>query len=51
MNADSIFCQIQLNKKSVSKIYPDKKELIDQVAREEANTDKEAMILSILGKF
>jgi len=51
MNADSIFCQIQLNKKSVSKIYPDKKGLIDQVAREEENTDKEAMILSILGKF
>lgn len=51
MNADGIFCQIQLNIKSVSKIYPDKKELIDQAGREETNPDKESMILSILGKF
>lgn len=51
MNADGIFCQIQLNKKSVSKIYPDKKKLIDQGSSEETNPDKEAMILSILAKF
>ncbi|HBC77964.1 MAG TPA: hypothetical protein DCZ51_05000 [Bacteroidales bacterium] len=51
MNSDGIFCQIQLNKKSVAKIYPEKKKLIDQLARDEANTDKEAMILSILDKF
>lgn len=51
MGPDSVFYQIQLNKKSISKIYPDKKELIDQVAREEANRDKEAMILSILEKL
>jgi len=51
MNADNKFCQIQLNKKSVSRIYPDKKELIDQIAREETNPDKEAMIISILDKL
>jgi hypothetical protein len=51
MNSDGKFCQIQLNKKSVSKVYPNKKELIDKFAREEANPDKEAMILSILDKF
>lgn len=51
MNDNGIFFQIQLNKKSVSKIYPGKKELIDQVFKEEGNPDKEAMILSILEKF
>jgi hypothetical protein len=51
MNADGIFCQIQLSKKSVSKIYPDKKDLIDQVGREDTNADKEAVIISILEKF
>ena len=51
LNSDGVFCQIQLNKKSVAKIYPEKKKVIDQVAREEANPDKEAMILSILEKF
>ena len=51
MNSDGVFCQIQLNKKSVTKIYPEKKKVIDQVAREEENMDKEAMILSILEKF
>jgi hypothetical protein len=51
MGSDGIFYQVQLNKKSVSKIYPDKKDLIGQLAREETNPDKEAMILSILEKF
>ena len=51
MNSDGVFCQIQLNKKSVAKIYPEKKKVIDQVVSEESNPDKEAMILSILDKF
>ena len=51
MGADNIFYQVQLNKKSVSKIYPDKKEVIEQAARDEATPDKEAMILSILERF
>ena len=51
MNSEGVFCQIQLNKKSVAKIYPEKKKVIDQGTRDEANTDKEAMILSILNKF
>jgi hypothetical protein len=51
MNDDGIFCQIQLNKKSVSKIYPDKKELINQGGREVTGPDKESLILTILGKF
>jgi len=51
LNSDGVFCQIQLNKKSVAKIYPEKKKVIDQITKEEANPDKEAMILSILEKF
>jgi hypothetical protein len=51
MNSDGVFCQIQLNKKSITKVYPEKKKVIDQVAREEDTTDKEAMILAILDKF
>jgi len=51
ISRDGVFYQIQLNRKSITKIYPDKKELIDQAVREESNPDKEAMILSILEKF
>ena len=51
MNPDGIFCQIQLNRKSLAKMFPDKKEVIDQAFREESNPDKEAVILSILDKF
>lgn len=51
LNNDSIFYQIQLNRKSILKMFPDRKELIDQAFRDESNPDKEAMILSILEKF
>jgi len=51
MNSEGVFCQIQLNRKSLAKMFPDKKELIDQAFREESNPDKEAVILSILDKF
>jgi hypothetical protein len=51
LNSDGVFCQIQLNKKSVAKIYPEKKKVIYQVGREEAYPDKESMIVSILDKF
>lgn len=51
LSSDSVFHQIQLNKKSVLKLYPDKKDLINQAEGEEAFSDKEDMILSILSKF
>jgi hypothetical protein len=51
MNPDGVFCQIQLNRKSLAKMFPDKKEVIDQAFRDESNPDKEAVILSILDKF
>ncbi len=51
MNSDGVFCQIQLNRKSLAKMFPDKKEVIDQAFREESNPDKEAVVMSILDKF
>jgi hypothetical protein len=51
IGTDSIFHQIQLNKKSVSKLYPDKKNLVDRSENEESFPGKEEMIISILSKF
>jgi len=51
IGSDSIFHQIQLNKKSVSKLYPDKKNIIEQSENEESFPGKEEMIISILSKF
>jgi hypothetical protein len=45
---DSIFYQIQLNKKAVAKIYPDKKSVIEKAASRFEGKDKEALILAIL---
>ena len=51
LGSDSIFHLIQLNKKSISKLYPDKKYLVDQSENEESFPGKEEMIISILSKF
>jgi hypothetical protein len=51
IGSDMVFHQIQLNKKSLSKLYPDKKNLIEQSVEEETLTNKEDMIISILSKF
>jgi hypothetical protein len=51
LSTNNIFHQIQLNKKSVIKLYPDKKALIEKSENEEAFPSKEDMIVSILSKF
>jgi hypothetical protein len=51
MGPDSIFHQVRLNKKSIIKVYPNRKKLIDQAAAESTFSDTEAMIISILEKF
>jgi hypothetical protein len=51
LSTDNIFHQIQLNKKSVIKLYPDKKALIEKSENEETFPSKEDMIVSILSKF
>ena len=51
MTSDSIFHLLQLNKKSLIKLFPDKKNLIESAAVSSTAKNDEEMILSILGKF
>ncbi len=51
LGPDNVFYQIQLNRKSVLKIYPDKKKVIEQEPDEKSFADKEQMIVSLLKKF
>ncbi len=48
---DHVFHQIQLNRKSVLKVFPEKKKIIEAEPDEKTFPDKEAMVLSILDKF
>ncbi len=48
---DSVFSQVQLTRKSILKLYPGKKNVLDQIAGEESFSDKEEMVLSFLEKF
>lgn len=51
MGTDGIFHQVKLNKRSVSKLFPDKKKIIDQAFATGADSDKEDIIISLLDKF
>jgi hypothetical protein len=51
MRSDSTFGQIQLNKKSLIKLFPDKKDLIDNAFSKKANGNKEDLVLDILNKL
>jgi hypothetical protein len=51
LSPDGNINQCQLSAKSVSKIFPDKKELIKRKAEEKAYTDKELMVIEILRSF
>lgn len=48
---DNKFYQIQLTKKAVIKLYPEKKKLIDAEPDEKSYPDKESMIISLIEKF
>jgi hypothetical protein len=48
---DSVFYQVQLNRKSLLKIYPQKKAIIDSVSDNESVGDKETVFISLLDKF
>lgn len=48
---DNVFYQIQLTRKSVLKILPGKKKIIDQEPDEKSFADKEEMIISLLEKL
>jgi hypothetical protein len=51
LSPDGNINQCQLTVKSVSKIFPDKKELIKKKAEEKEYTDKELMVTEILKSF
>ena len=51
MNADSTFHQIQLTKKSLIKLFPNKKELINNTIESKTYTNDEDMVLDFLNKL
>jgi len=51
MSSDSIFHQIQLTKKSLARMYADKKELINNVIGARSYENNEDMVLDILNKL
>ena len=51
MNPDSTFHQIQLNKKSMVKLFPDKKDLINNIVESKIYGNNEDMIIDFLNKL
>lgn len=51
MGSDSVFHHVQLTRKSLQKLFPDKKELIDSNFNEKSSSDPEADVINLLGKF
>lgn len=51
MSPDSTFQQIQLNKKSLIKMFPDRKDLINNTLASKTYTNNEDMVLDILNKL
>ncbi len=49
--SDSVFHRVQLTGKSLKKLFPDKKDLIDSKFNEKSSSDPEADIITLLGKF
>lgn len=51
MNPDSTFHQIQLNKKSMVKLFPDKKDLINKTVESKTYENNEDMVIDFLNKL
>jgi hypothetical protein len=51
MNADSTFHQIQLTRKSLMKMFPDKKELINNTFEAKSYDNNEDMVINFLNKL
>ena len=51
MSADSSFHRIQLTKKSLVKMFPDKKELINNTAESKSSDSNEEMVIDVLDKL
>jgi hypothetical protein len=50
-DSDNVLCRVQLSEKSLAKMFPDKKELIKKVFKEDYYIDDEARVISILENF
>ncbi len=50
-DSNNVFQQIQLNRKSLLKMFPEKKELINKEFQEKSDADNEEKVISILNKF
>ena len=50
-DSDNVFHQIQLNKKSLVKLFPGRKEMINDAFREKSDEDNEEKFISILQKL
>ena len=48
---DSIFHQLQLNRKSLLKLFPDRKEMINNIVNSKTYNNDEEMVISILEKI
>ncbi len=48
---DNAFHQIQLNRKSLVKIFPDKKELINKILGKKSSDNTEELVISLIEKF
>jgi hypothetical protein len=51
MDSDSVFHRVQLTRKSLTKLFPDKKELIESNFNEKTTVDPETTVTSLLNKF
>jgi len=51
ISPDSVFHQIQLTRKSLVKLFPDKKEIINNVPESKTKEGNEEMVLNILNRF
>jgi hypothetical protein len=49
--SDGKFQQIQLSKKSLLRLFPDKKELINKIIKEKSYTNNEEMVIDIIDKI
>jgi hypothetical protein len=51
MSSDSIFYRVQLTKKSLSKMFPDRKKIIYSSIEAKSHENDEDMVIEILDKF
>lgn len=51
MGSDNVFHRVLLNKKSLIKMFPDKKELIEKGLKDKSEGDTEMAVISILEQF